>query len=141
MQIISNFSIIIIINRDELFENIKHAQLDIPPYVSSAARDLIVKLLNRNPKKRLGSINGADEIKKHPFFKAIDWNKLYKRQYRPPEPYLKKRFENFLSLSPAFQTNADVYDQLKKQAALVGNKREESHVPGWSFISPNRKDQ
>lgn len=78
------------------------------------ARDLIVKLLNRNPKKRLGSINGADEIKKHAFFKSIDWVKLFKRQYKPPEPYLKKRFDNFLSLSPAMQTNLEVYEQLRK---------------------------
>jgi hypothetical protein len=43
--------------------------LDIPAYVSPVARDLITKLLNRNPKKRLGTIGGADELKKHPFFK------------------------------------------------------------------------
>ena len=52
--------------------------------------------MNRNPKKRLGTIGGADEIKKHAFFKNIDWNKLYNREYKPPEPYLKKRFDNFL---------------------------------------------
>jgi serum/glucocorticoid-regulated kinase 2 len=73
----------------------------MPPYVSPTAKDLILKLLNRNPKKRIGTFGGADEIKKHPFFKNIDWQKLQKRAYKPPEPYLKKRFENFLSMSPA----------------------------------------
>ena len=59
--------------RDELFENIKHATLDLPSYLSPVAKDIIVKLLNRNPKKRLGTFGGAEEIKRHPFFKAIDW--------------------------------------------------------------------
>ena len=75
--------------------------LEIPQYVSPVAKDIILRLLNRNPKKRLGTIGGADEIKKHPFFKNIDWTKLYHRAYRAPEPYLRKRFENFLSMSPA----------------------------------------
>jgi len=30
--------------------------------------------LNRNPSKRLGAgPDGAEEIKKHPFFRDIDW--------------------------------------------------------------------
>jgi serine/threonine protein kinase len=82
--------------REELFENIKHSALDIPSHVSPMARDLITKLLNRNPKKRLGTFGGAEELKRHPFFKVIDWQKLYRRAYRPPEPYLRRRFDNFL---------------------------------------------
>jgi len=102
MQTISKYHFAInLIFREELFENIRHANLEIPQYVSPVAKDIILRLLNRNPKKRLGTITGADEIKKHPFFKNIDWNKLYNRSYRAPEPYLRKRFENFLSMSPA----------------------------------------
>ena len=67
MQIISKYYDFYIY-RDELFENIKAAPLEIPSYVSPVARDLISKLLARNPKKRLGSINGSEEIKAHPFF-------------------------------------------------------------------------
>jgi serine/threonine protein kinase len=96
-------------NKDELFKNIKDAHLEVPSHVSYVAKDLICKLMNRNPKKRLGTVGGAEEIKKHPFFKNIDWDKMYKRVYKPPEPYLRKRFDNFLSLSPAMQTNAEVY--------------------------------
>ena len=78
-QIISKTIFINIYFREELFENIKNAPLDIPPYVSPVAKDIILRLLNRNPKKRLGTISGAEEIKKHPFFKNIDWVKLYNR--------------------------------------------------------------
>lgn len=99
MPITSNINFLTFI-RDELFENIKNAPLDLPSYLSPLSKDIILKLLNRNPKKRLGTYGGADEIKKHPFFKAIDWKKLFDRAYKAPEPYLRKRFDNFLVMSP-----------------------------------------
>lgn len=34
--------------------------------------------------ERLG-VNNMDEIKKHPFFKNIDWEKLAKKEIKPPE--------------------------------------------------------
>jgi hypothetical protein len=84
----------------------------MPAYVSAPAKDIIVKLLNRNPQKRLGTANGAEEIKAHPFFKGIDWRKVINREYKMPEPYLKKRFENFIKLNPTIKshTNAEAYE-------------------------------
>ncbi|BAT95451.1 serine/threonine protein [Vigna angularis] len=43
--------------------------------LSPEAKNLISKLLC-NVNQRLGS-NGADEIKAHPFFKGVEWDKLY----------------------------------------------------------------
>jgi len=43
-------------------------------------------------------MEGSLEIKLHPFFDRIDWDKMLLKQYIPPEPYLKTRFENFLKL-------------------------------------------
>merc|ERR1712154_196682 len=48
-------------------------------------KDLITKLLERDPKKRLGSTDSdIKEIQRHPFFKNIDWDKLYKREIEAP---------------------------------------------------------
>jgi hypothetical protein len=41
-------------------------------------------LLNRDPLKRLGSEADAKEIKSHPFFKEIDWEKLFQKKIEPP---------------------------------------------------------
>ena len=41
--------------------------------MSSDLKDLLIKLLSRNPHERLG-VKGADEIKSHAFFKDIDWS-------------------------------------------------------------------
>lgn len=52
-------------------------------------RDLLKKLLERNPKKRLG-VNGAEEIKTHPWFKNINWEDVYNKKYNPPKPKCKQ---------------------------------------------------
>ncbi|OAY31654.1 protein kinase PINOID 2 [Manihot esculenta] len=47
------------------------------------AQDLISKLLVKNPKKRIGSLKGSVEIKRHEFFKGVNWALI--RSVRPPE--------------------------------------------------------
>ncbi|KZV28209.1 protein kinase PVPK-1-like [Dorcoceras hygrometricum] len=47
------------------------------------ARDLIEKLLVKDPRKRLGCARGATDVKRHPFFNGIKWPLI--RAYRPPE--------------------------------------------------------
>ncbi|KAL3651104.1 Serine/threonine-protein kinase wag1 [Castilleja foliolosa] len=47
------------------------------------ARDLIEKLLVKDPRRRLGCAKGATDIKRHPFFNGIKWPLI--RTYRPPE--------------------------------------------------------
>ncbi|XP_059638016.1 protein kinase PINOID 2 [Cornus florida] len=46
-------------------------------------QDLISKLLVKNPKKRIGSLKGSVEIKRHEFFKGVNWALI--RSVRPPE--------------------------------------------------------
>ena len=44
------------------------------PEFSDDARDFIGRLLERDPTKRLGhGTHGSENIKKHPFFKDLDW--------------------------------------------------------------------
>ena len=74
--------------------------------ISSEAEDLIIKLIN-NSNKRLGK-NGADEIKKHPFFNGLDWNNI--RKIKPPfipkikYEYDTKYFETFEEKEPFYPT-------------------------------------
>ncbi|KAF5741978.1 protein kinase PINOID 2 [Tripterygium wilfordii] len=46
-------------------------------------QDLISKLLVKNPKKRIGSLKGSVEIKRHDFFRGVNWALI--RSVRPPE--------------------------------------------------------
>lgn len=69
---------------NEMYRKILSEPLQFPGYdvVPHAARDLLSKLLDRNPAERLGA-NGSVEIKSHSFFHAIDWRKLLQRKYEP----------------------------------------------------------
>ena len=50
----------------------------MPKYFSKEAADITTQLLVKDPNKRIGCMaGGVDEIKNHPFFNDIDWEKLY----------------------------------------------------------------
>ncbi|XP_050235380.1 phototropin-1 [Mercurialis annua] len=62
--------------RQKTFSNVLHKDLKFPgsrQQVSLQAKQLMYRLLHRDPKNRLGSREGANEIKRHPFFKGVNW--------------------------------------------------------------------
>ncbi|KAJ0021718.1 hypothetical protein Pint_32267 [Pistacia integerrima] len=71
--------------RQKTFANILHKDLKFPGStpVSLHAKQLMYRLLHRDPKNRLGSREGANEVKKHPFFKGVNWALV--RCMNPPE--------------------------------------------------------
>ncbi|XP_056861066.1 phototropin-2-like [Raphanus sativus] len=71
-------------NRQKTFANILHKDLTFPSSipVSLVGRQLINVLLNRDPRKRLGTKGGANEIKQHAFFRGINWPLI--RDMDPP---------------------------------------------------------
>eukprot|EP01138_Halocafeteria_seosinensis_P013925 gb/GECG01014220.1/.p1 GENE.gb/GECG01014220.1/~~gb/GECG01014220.1/.p1 ORF type:complete len:1041 (+),score=130.92 gb/GECG01014220.1/:1-3123(+) len=53
--------------------------------LSKNAKSLLEGLLAREPSKRLGSSDagGVERIKKHAFFKNVDWANVYDKKYKP----------------------------------------------------------
>jgi protein-serine/threonine kinase len=47
------------------------------------AQNLMTQLLAKNPKRRLGGCTGSAEVKRHEFFKGVNWALV--RSVRPPE--------------------------------------------------------
>ena len=66
-----------------MYQNISKNNLMLPDYFSDELKDLLKKLLNRDPKNRIGVTN-KDEIKNHPFFSDIEWDELAKKEIEPP---------------------------------------------------------
>lgn len=69
-------------NRKETFQSV----LTKPPeFVGkrSSLTDLIERLLEKDPTKRLGYARGAAEIKEHEFFRGVHWD-LLTEVVRPP---------------------------------------------------------
>ena len=85
--------------------------------ISKEAEDILRKLIT-DPENRLG-VNGADEIKSHPFFKGIDWNHIKETLIPPFIPDLKnnydtKYFDEFEEDEPFYPINNDSNNKGKK---------------------------
>jgi len=72
-------------NEGVLHQKILKDKIKCPKYFSGEACSLIKGFLNRDASKRLGSgAHGIEDIKKHLFFKGINWKKLLNKEIDPP---------------------------------------------------------
>jgi cGMP-dependent protein kinase 2 len=56
-----------------------------PSPLRRCAQDLIARLLERKPAKRIGMLNGrANDIKNHKWFEGLSWEELEARRTGPP---------------------------------------------------------
>ncbi|CAN8070112.1 unnamed protein product [Agarophyton chilense] len=87
-------------SREELTRKIAEEELNLEDderltEVSDSCKDLIKRLLDKNPATRLGH-GGPDakDVQKHPFFAGIDWSSVEKFKLTPPlSPALEKSTE------------------------------------------------
>jgi serine/threonine protein kinase len=75
----------------ELFRKIMSEKVKMPPGSSAGACKLLKGLLNRNPDARLGNarstmfeIGGVAGLKQCAFFEKLQWDKLEKKELKPP---------------------------------------------------------
>ncbi|RZB73545.1 serine/threonine-protein kinase D6PKL1-like [Glycine soja] len=73
---------------EDTLANVVSQSLKFPdtPIVSFRARDLIKRLLIKDPKSRLGFVKGATEIRQHSFFEGLNWALI---RCAPPPKLLK----------------------------------------------------
>ncbi|XP_021752200.1 serine/threonine-protein kinase AtPK2/AtPK19-like [Chenopodium quinoa] len=71
-------------NRFKLQQKIIKDKIKLPTFLTSEAHSLIKGLLTKEPSKRLGSgPQGEDEIRRHKWFKCINWRKLENKEIQP----------------------------------------------------------
>ena len=115
--------------KEEIFYNIEHGELKIPNFVSKEAAELLKRLLERNPSKRLGGGGrDAQEIKEHPYFKDVDWKKIYEKKIKPPTfvNYMDKAIKKYPK--PKLFANDDLLNRTDDILA-------KNMLPGWSFVN------
>lgn len=72
-------------NHQQMYRKILYGDVVFPEGISPKGRDIISKLLTRDPKNRLGAgPNDAEDIKAEPFFADVNWDKLLKKEIQPP---------------------------------------------------------
>lgn len=104
-------------NHAKIQEKIIKQKLVLPYFLGPDAKDLLTRLLRKEPSKRLGCHMPKDlqTIKQHRFFRKIDWKALERRELEPPikpvitDPALAENFSTdftALPLSPVVTNKA-----------------------------------
>jgi len=120
-------------NRKVMFERILKADLTFPSHIRSDARGLLTALLTRDPDKRLGSGPGdAMEIRTHPFFQSLDWDRVMRREYTPAyKPKVKDVFDTS-NFDPEY-TGLPVMDSVVADSALKGVA--DANFDGFTYVA------
>ncbi|CAN6174779.1 unnamed protein product [Urochloa humidicola] len=98
-------------NRKETFRNVV---LREPEFSAEARRrwpelaDLVTRLLEKEPARRLGFAGGADEVRAHPFFAGVAWD-MVGEVSRPP--YIPSPAEDVVSSCEGFNV-VEYFDKL-----------------------------
>ncbi|CAN8271052.1 unnamed protein product [Cochlearia groenlandica] len=77
-------------NELDTFQKIAKGQLTFPRALTSEAEDLITKLLEVDENLRLGSQEGPESIKKHPWFDTLDWGGISTRKSQAPQEMISR---------------------------------------------------
>ncbi|XP_047211536.1 cAMP-dependent protein kinase catalytic subunit PRKX [Girardinichthys multiradiatus] len=68
-----------------IYQKILSGKLEFPRHLDFYVKDLIKKFLVIDRARRLGNMkNGADDVKKHRWFKTVDWETVPLRKLKPP---------------------------------------------------------
>ncbi|MBN3270684.1 PKN2 kinase, partial [Polyodon spathula] len=72
-------------DEEEVFDSIVNDEVRYPRFLSTEAIGIMRRLLRRNPERRLGSgERDAEDVKKQPFFRTVDWDDLLSKKMKPP---------------------------------------------------------
>lgn len=72
-------------SQSDISRRIQKVDPVLPPSLGENVKDFILKMLHKDPKKRLGgNCCNAAEIKNHPFFRGINWSDLRSKRLKAP---------------------------------------------------------
>uniref|UniRef100_A0A671N0J2 protein kinase C n=1 Tax=Sinocyclocheilus anshuiensis TaxID=1608454 RepID=A0A671N0J2_9TELE len=102
-------------DEEEVFDSIVNDEVRYPRFLSTEAISIMRRLLRRNPERRLGACErDAEDVKKHLFFRNIDWDGLLAKKVKPP-------------FVPTIQSSSDVSnfdDEFTSEAPVLTPPRE-----------------
>ena len=127
-------------NNAKIQQNIVKQKLSLPYFLGPDAKDLLTRLLRKDPQKRLGYNMPKDlqPIKKHRFFRKIDWRKLERREVTPPiqplitDPELAENFAKEFTDLP-LRTTVDRKTEEAMDASIKA--METNPFGGFSYVA------
>lgn len=71
-------------HKNDLFTKILYYKFDFPDHFSKSLQNILKKLLERDVTRRIGNMKrGADDVKKHDWFKGVSWLMLINKEVAP----------------------------------------------------------
>ncbi|KAK6313681.1 hypothetical protein J4Q44_G00151400 [Coregonus suidteri] len=112
-------------DEEEVFDSIVNDEVRYPRFLSTEAISIMRRLLRRNPERRLGAgEKDAEEVKKHPFFRSVDWDGLLAKKVRPEFiPTIKGR-EDVSNFDDEFTSEAPILTPPREPRVLTAEDQE-----------------
>ncbi|XP_017541111.2 serine/threonine-protein kinase N2 isoform X1 [Pygocentrus nattereri] len=112
-------------DEEEVFDSIVNDEVRYPRFLSTEAISIMRRLLRRNPERRLGAgERDAEEVKKHPFFRNVDWGALLAKKIQPPfVPTIKGR-EDVSNFDDEFTSEAPILTPPREPRVLTASEQE-----------------
>jgi serum/glucocorticoid-regulated kinase 2 len=121
---------------NEMYRKILQDPLRFPDDMDREARSLLQGLLNRDPKKRLG-VNGAGEIRAHPFFAQIDWKRLINKKYAAPFKPSAESATDTSNFDQEFTSEEPTDSVVEKDFYLSDSVQRQ--FGGWTYTNTDSK--
>lgn len=115
----------------QMYQKIISAKLQIPKTVSDDAKDLLEKLLIRDPETRM---TDPKQIKQHAWFSDIDWLKLEQKEVQPPYIPPVKGKADTSQVDPTFTSEEPVLT-LTDSSEISGAMQ--SNFDGFTYVAPS----
>ncbi|XP_074895174.1 serine/threonine-protein kinase N2 isoform X4 [Buteo buteo] len=112
-------------DEEEVFDSIVNDEVRYPRFLSTEAISIMRRLLRRNPERRLGAgEKDAEDVKKHHFFRLIDWNALLAKKVKPPfVPTIRGR-EDVSNFDDEFTSEAPILTPPREPRILSEEEQE-----------------
>ncbi|KAJ8409092.1 hypothetical protein AAFF_G00241130 [Aldrovandia affinis] len=117
-------------NDDELSMSVCRDTPEYPTSINQESKDLLEKLLERDATNRLGV---AGDIRAHPFFDAIDWPALERKEVEPP---FKPKMGDPDDSSQLYQEFLSKASHLTDSDSGSVHPDDQLAFAGFSFINP-----
>ncbi|XP_045621471.1 protein kinase C, brain isozyme isoform X3 [Procambarus clarkii] len=121
-------------DEEELFAAITDHNVSYPKSLSKEAKECCKGFLTKLPQKRLGcGYKGEEDVRTHPFFRRLDWEKIENREVQPPfKPKIRHRKDvsNFDKQFTSERTELTPTDKLFMM------NLDQTEFSGFSYLNP-----
>uniref|UniRef100_A0A8C4EI08 protein kinase C n=1 Tax=Dicentrarchus labrax TaxID=13489 RepID=A0A8C4EI08_DICLA len=121
-------------DEEEVFDSIVNDEVRYPRFLSTEAISIMRRLLRRSPERRLGAgEKDAEEVKKHLFFRNMDWNGLLAKKVKPPFVPIIQGTNDVSNFDDEFTSEAPILTPPREPRAL--NSDEQNMFSDFDYIA------